>query len=242
MRTLYVFGPHFGLPDASPFCMKAMILLKMAGLAYETGQCDPRKAPKKKGPFLVDDGDTIPDSTFIRCHIEKKYGFNFEDGLSEEQRGISWAVEKLCEDNVYWAMLSERWLVEENFEAGPRHFFDPVPSVMRPLVVSMVRSQVKRDLWGQGLGRHTREELVRIGNRGIEAVSQVLGDKAFLMGDKPCGADASAFPTVAGVLCDRFQSEMLEHAKTKANLLAYRDRCMELWFPDFRRGSLQAAA
>ena len=93
MRTLYVFGPNFGLSDASPFCMKALVLLKMAGLSFQTGDCDPRKAPKKKGPFLIDDGETVPDTTFIRCHIEKKYGFNFDAGLSEEQRGVSWAVE-----------------------------------------------------------------------------------------------------------------------------------------------------
>ena len=31
MITLYTFGPKFGLPDPSPFCMKALVLLKMAG-------------------------------------------------------------------------------------------------------------------------------------------------------------------------------------------------------------------
>ena len=34
MITLYTFGPAFGLPDPSPFVLKAEILLKMAGLPY----------------------------------------------------------------------------------------------------------------------------------------------------------------------------------------------------------------
>jgi hypothetical protein len=34
MITLYTFGPYFGLPDASPLVIKAMLLLKFAGLAY----------------------------------------------------------------------------------------------------------------------------------------------------------------------------------------------------------------
>ena len=34
MITLYTFGPYFGLPDASPFVTKAMLLLKFAGLPY----------------------------------------------------------------------------------------------------------------------------------------------------------------------------------------------------------------
>jgi hypothetical protein len=35
MITLYTFGPFFGQPDASPFVMKGMLLLKMAGLEFE---------------------------------------------------------------------------------------------------------------------------------------------------------------------------------------------------------------
>jgi hypothetical protein len=34
MITLYTFGPYFGLPDGSPFVLKAMLLLKLAGLEY----------------------------------------------------------------------------------------------------------------------------------------------------------------------------------------------------------------
>ncbi len=34
MITLYTFGPHFGLPDESPFVTKTMLLLKFAGLPY----------------------------------------------------------------------------------------------------------------------------------------------------------------------------------------------------------------
>jgi hypothetical protein len=35
MITLYTFGPYFGLPDGNPFVMKAMLLLKFAGLPCE---------------------------------------------------------------------------------------------------------------------------------------------------------------------------------------------------------------
>ncbi|MEQ8825511.1 MAG: glutathione S-transferase family protein [Filomicrobium sp.] len=233
MRTLYVFGPNFGLPDPSPFCMKAMVLMKMAGLDYESGICDPRKAPKKKGPFLDDDGLQVADSTFIRWHLEEKYGVDLEAGLTDEQRAIGWSVEKLCEDNIYWAIVYERWLIDANFDAGPRVFFDVVPGPMRPLVIAMVRRQVKRDIWGQGFGRHSRDEVVKLGNRGVDAIAGVLGDKPYLLGAEPTAFDASVFSTVAGALCETFDSPMLAHAKSKANLVAYRDRCMQRWFPEF---------
>ena len=36
MITLYGFGPAMGLPEISPFVTKAHILLRLAGLPYET--------------------------------------------------------------------------------------------------------------------------------------------------------------------------------------------------------------
>ena len=63
MVTLYTFGPGFGLPDPSPFVMKAEILLKMAGLPFRTDTTGFRKAPKGKLPYIEDDGERIADST-----------------------------------------------------------------------------------------------------------------------------------------------------------------------------------
>jgi hypothetical protein len=69
---------------------------------------------------------------------------------------VAWALAKLCEDNIYWSMISERCLVEENFLAGPVVFFRSVPNPMRPIVIAVVRRQIKRDLWGQCFGRYPR--------------------------------------------------------------------------------------
>jgi glutathione S-transferase len=97
MITLYGFGPAFGLPDPSPFVMKAELLLKMAGLPYKADTGGMRKAPKGKLPYIVDDGEAVGDSTFIRWHIEKKYQIDFDRGLTPEQRAIAWAFEKMLE-------------------------------------------------------------------------------------------------------------------------------------------------
>src|SRR5262249_38821390 len=78
MITLYTFGPAFGLPDPSPFVTKAEVLLKMAGLSYHTDTNGLQKAPKRKLPYIDDDGERIADSTFIRWHIEKKYGIDLD--------------------------------------------------------------------------------------------------------------------------------------------------------------------
>ena len=159
MIILYTFGPYFGLPDPSPFVMKAEVLLKMANLPFEIDTGGFNKAPKGKLPYIADDGEIIADSTLIRLHIERKYAFDFDAGLSPPERGIAWAFEKMCEDHLYWAGLHARWMVNENFDKGPRRFFDAVPSPLRPLVVLMTRRQVRRNLWGHGMGRHTMAEM-----------------------------------------------------------------------------------
>lgn len=80
MITLYTFGPAFGLPDPSPFVTKAEMLLKLAGLPYQTNTKGFRKAPKGKLPYIEDAGTIIPDSTFIRWHLEQKYHVDFDRG------------------------------------------------------------------------------------------------------------------------------------------------------------------
>jgi glutathione S-transferase len=111
MITLYTFGPYFGLPDPSPFVIKAMLLLKFAGLEYSEDRGGFSKAPKGKLPYINDDGLIVPDSTFIRFHIEKKYGFDFDAGLTPEQRAVAWAAEKMCEEHLHWALVASRWFL-----------------------------------------------------------------------------------------------------------------------------------
>ena len=229
---LHVFGPAFGLPDASPFAMKGDMLMKLSGLDYRVEHGDVTKAPKKKFPVLVDSGEFIPDSTFIRLHLESKHGINFDKGLNDRERGIAFAVEKMLEDNLYWAIMHERWVVDENFDRGPRSYFDSIPQPLRAIAVPMIRRQVKRNLWGHGMGRHSRSEICRLGGMALDALSGVLGDNRYLMGDSPCGADATVFGFVAGALCPHFDSELLTHAQGHANLVGYNKRMMKEFYPE----------
>ncbi len=229
MITLHVFGPHFGQIDASPFCAKAIVLLKMSGLPFQTAKADLRKAPKGKAPYMYDDEELVSDSTFIRFHLENQHGIDFDPGLTDAQKGIAWAFEKMCEDQLYWATVQQRWMIDANFDRGPRNFFKPIPALLRPIVISKIRKDVKQALHGQGFGRHSPSEITTLIMRALTAISAQLGDKKFLMGDNPCGADASVFPAVAGLLCDVFDNPYHEKAKKLPNLHAYCERGRARW-------------
>lgn len=233
MITLYTFGPNFGLPDPSPFVTKAEVLLKMSELDYKTSTKGFNRAPKGKLPYIKDDGDIIADSMHIRWHLENKHGANFNAGLSAQQNATSWAIERMCEEHLYWAIVHERWSDDANFHKGPRHYFDAVPALLRPLVIIKVRRDIRRNLWGHGLGRHTDEEITQHAHADLQALSDFLGDNPWLMGANPTAGDATVFAFVTAAMAEFFDGPVGAAARSFANLVAYRDRGMNLWYPDF---------
>jgi glutathione S-transferase len=232
MITLHGSGPHWGLPDASPFVTKAEVLLKMAGLPYRHAQMSFAKAPKGKIPYIDDDGTRLGDSTFIRWHLETRHGIDFDRGLSPAEKSIAWAFEKMAEEVLYWAIVDHRWHDPVNFDRGPRTFFKAAPAPIRPLVIAMVRRAVKRNMHGHGMGRHSRPEIEALGVRCLEAIAAHLADKPWLMGAEPCGADASVWAMVTGAMCPHFEGGLRRAGERHPNLVAYRDRGMGRWFPE----------
>ncbi len=232
MITLYTFGRAFGLPDPSPFVCKAEVLLRMAGLDYVADTDGFPKAPKGKLPYINDGGTIVADTTFIRAHLESKHDIDFDVGLTDEQMAYGWALEKLCEDQLYWLIVHERWMDEATFNRGPRMFFKAVPAPVRPLIVWKVRRDVRQALWGQGIGRHTDAERLALGEQTMIALADALGGKDYLMGSEPCGADASVWSFVTGAMSPHFGTPLGAIAARHANLVAYRDRGMARWFPE----------
>lgn len=233
MITLYTFGPAFGLPDPSPFVTKAEVLLKLAGLPYRTDTNGLRGAPKGKLPYIDDDGEKIADSTFIRWHIEKKYGVEFDPGLGAEQRATAWAFEKMLEDHLYWTLVHARWIDDANFARGPIRFFDRVPAPLRPLVLALIRRRVRGMLHAHGMGRHNAAEIAALGARSIDAIATHLGDKPFFMGAEPTGVDATVFAFAAGALCPQFETPLRAAAERHENLRCYVARMTGRFYPEF---------
>ncbi|AKC71714.1 glutathione S-transferase C-terminal domain-containing protein [Pandoraea oxalativorans] len=232
MLTLQTFGPAFGLPDASPFVVKAEMLLKLAGVPYRTDRGGFRRAPKGKLPYIEDDGEIVADSTLIRMHIEQKYGVDFDRRLTPEQRGAAWMFEKALEDHFYWYVVQARWCDDANFAKGPASFFRSIPWPVRPLAQAMIRRKIRNTLHGQGTGRYKPEEATRILARGAQAAAQMLGDKPYFFGDTPCGADATAFAFISGALTPAFHMPLRDEIEQHPNLTAYVARMRSEFFPE----------
>ena len=233
MITLHTFGTAFGLPDSSPFVMKAMLLLKLSGLPYETAPyvAGARVGPKGKRPFIVDEGVTVADSTLIRFHLERKYGIDLDARLSLQQKSVNWTAEKMCEEHLYFAAVYFRWMKDENFKKGPATFFDDIPFLIRPLVRALVRRNMGKTLHAQGIARHTEADIAMLACRDIDALAALLGDADWLGADAPCAADASVGAFVLTCLCEHFDTPLLKAAQSHPNLVAYAHRVQQLFAP-----------
>jgi glutathione S-transferase len=242
MITLYAFTPAFGLPGPGPFALKTEVHLQMMTLPYQTRFEGYAKAPKGKLPYIDDDGTLVADSTFIRFHLESKYSVDLDAGLSEIQRANVWAIERLVEDHLYWAMVHSRWGIDENFQKGPAHFFDHLPEGIQHEARQKQRAAVLGYLHGQGIGRHSPTQIGLLAQRGYHALAQLLGDKTYLAGDEPCGADASVFAQIASALSPWFESPVREAAAAHSNLVSYSNRMMAVYFPGFVKSATDPSA
>jgi len=231
--TLFTFGPFFGLPDPSPFVMKAEMLLKLSGLPYETARRLFKGAPKGKLPYIRDGETVVADSTLIRMHLEQQHGIDFDRALDARSRGIGWTAEKMLEEQHYWAMVYLRWLDDENFAKGPKAFFQRAPAVVRPIAEKLVRRRIRQNLHVHGIGRHSEAEMTAMVARGIDALSQILGDNRYFLGNEPCGSDATVFAFLACGLTPHFSSPLRDKLQSMPSLVAYHDRMMREYFPDF---------
>jgi len=233
MITLYKFGPFLGTPDSSPFVIKVMLLLRLAEAPFREAQGNPFRSPHGLLPYIEDDGIKVADSTLIRFHLEQKYRVDFDRGLSAEQKATAWAVERMCEDHLYFAMLDLRWMNRANFNKGlGRHMFGSVPALVRPLVRALLSRMNAKRLRGHGIGRLPRARNEELAIRDVAALAALLGDKPFLMGEEPCGADAIVFGMVTSILTPPLDSAVRDAMQKRANLVSYRDRVTKAYFTE----------
>jgi glutathione S-transferase len=227
MIKLYQYRPAFGLPNASPFCMKLETYLRMAGLPFEAPPVSLRelgRAPNGKMPYIEDRGHVLADTTFIIDHLQASYGDRLDGWLSTEQKAVACAFQRLMEENLYWAVAHTRWIGAQGWEKTRAAFFAVLPAPLRWVLPPLARRAMLRQMHGHGMGRHTAEEIAAIGRRDITALADFLGNKPYLMGQEPCSLDATGYAFLANLLWPPVESTLKQHAQTYPQLQAYCER------------------
>jgi glutathione S-transferase len=233
MIKLYQFEPAFGLPNASPFCMKLETYLRMAALPFEIpppAMRDLGKAPKGKMPYIDDNGKILADTTFIIDYLKSTYGDKLDGWLSAEQKAIALAFQRLIEENLYWAVVHTRWAEPEGWTKTKAAFFDKMPVPLKWFVPSLARRGLIKEMHGHGMGRHAEQEIHAIGKRDITALADFLGNKPYFLGSEPCSLDATAYAFLANLVWPPVESALKQHAKQYPQLEAYCQRMRSRYY------------
>jgi glutathione S-transferase len=232
MIKLYQFAPAFGLPNASSFCLKLETYLRMVEIPFESVYgIEMGKAPKGKMPYIVDGDKKIGDSNFIIDYLNQTYGDRLDAHLSAADRAISLAMRRLIEENLYWVMVHNRWIEPANWEKTKAIFFSELPPIIKSIVPNIARKDTQKQLKGQGMGKHSSEEIYAIGITDLTALSDFLSDKTFFFGAEPTSLDASAYGILANILWSPFDSPIKKKAQQLDNIVAYCTRMRDRYYP-----------
>ena len=159
----------WGLPSISPFCLNLEAYLRMVGIPFESVvDATPFKGPKGKLPWIEHEGRKIGDSGFIIEYLEQRFSCDANRGLDAAGRATAHALRRLIEENLYWTMVYDRWMVEANWRSFRDVVLGGVPAPLRPIIGPIARRGVRRQLVGHGIGRHAQEEIHAIGVKDIK--------------------------------------------------------------------------
>lgn len=224
MITLYQFPVAGELPNFSPFCMKVETYLRMTGHAFEVALGDIRKAPKGKLPYIEDGAVKLGDSALIIDYLKATYGDTLDAKLTPEQLATAHLARRTMEESLYFAILHARWSHDESWEKIRAMFAPTLPAALRPFVPPLVRRSVLRTSRAQGTGRHTAGEIATLAKADLDALSVVLGDHAYFLGDEPTTIDATAYAFLGNVVWDITESPLKAYARGLPNVRAYCER------------------
>ncbi|VDP46272.1 unnamed protein product [Soboliphyme baturini] len=193
----------------------------------------------KKGqlPFVELNGKEIPDSNFIIEDLTKHFKKEgFDSHLNPVDRAVARAFESLVEDTIYWVVMSLRsghvdQLLNDN--AMLRIFPAPLRPV-RVIASRMMANKLKTKSFHQGIGRHTTTEIIRIGQEALRSFSVFLGEKAYLMGDKPTKVDAASFGHLSQLWYTPIETDLKKYLESDCqNVVKYLERIKSAYWADW---------
>ncbi|MCB9061579.1 MAG: glutathione S-transferase N-terminal domain-containing protein [Halobacteriovoraceae bacterium] len=198
MINLVKFGMRkdASIKNFSPFCLKVETYLKATNTEYNDEICkgNPGKiAPKGKLPFIKHNDKVIADSELIIKYLKETLGINLDESLTEKQIAKSTAITRVLEDHLYWCMLYFRWLDDRGWEGIKEEFFGFLPAPIKLFVPNLVRKSVLKNLWAQGTGRHSKEEVLFFLEEDLRCLNELLEGSPFFIDDKLRTVDIIAY-------------------------------------------------
>ena len=181
--------------SCSPFCLKMELYLKVMNFNYENNfSLELNKSPTGKMPFIEEGGRKFADSNLIIEHLENEHGVFLDKSLSKEQRAISNAFIRLCEDSLYDVGVYARWCDVDN-KLWKKSFieFAKLPKLMSGLVYGAAKKNITRQLQSSGLLVLTNREIYRRAEKDLKSISDYLNSREHFFNEKVSLVDIVVF-------------------------------------------------
>ena len=173
----------------SPFCMKVRALLAYKGVPYErVAVLGPslvelvRRSKVRKVPALDIDGHMLVDSTDIAHELERLFPEPAILPAEPRLQGLSHALEDWADEALYFLGLHFQW-VEPRGKPMVRKAFGSTPLGIAARL--FYQRRIEAQLRGQGTGRKSHEQITADLRRELAALTAILADQPFLLGQRP---------------------------------------------------------
>lgn len=229
---VYTFSNLFdGLPAGGPFDLKLLAWLNRAAIPYELRfQDDTRKAPKGKNPWVELDGERIGDTEIIIARLSALLQVDVDAGLSPEQAAVAHAWRRTFEEHFHQIFEWELLVHPAGARFMRKNMAKQMPPVIGGFAFKMMQKSMSRQLHARGIGRHSADVIKAKGRHDLEGLSDFLGDRPYLVADKPVVADMAVFGQLAPMMVWPMETPVARYARTIRNLVDYCDRMRSLCF------------
>jgi glutathione S-transferase len=189
----------------------------MTGLPYKLARLpngDLTKTPKGKLPVIMDGDRTVADSIFIIKYLRQTYGDTLDARLKTDEKAVAVAFGRMLEESFYWYLTEMRWRRDEDFKLYDpiwAEILDLLPPETRARPVKAFRERILHQLNCSGKGKHTPEELEYLACEELDAISNYLGDKPYLLGEHATTVDATLYTWLIHTMNVPFPSPIGKH-------------------------------
>ena len=157
----------------------------------------------------------------MELNYEKTYQIEIDNFLTKEQQANAHLMGKSLDESLYWCLVYSRWLKEDTWPLLREAFFGNMPALLKLFVPNVIRKSVKKNLYGQGLGRHSESEIQAIAKQIFLSLSVLLGEKSYFFGEQISSFDVTVYAHLSEFITVDFSNEFNELARSYPNLIEF---------------------
>ncbi|XP_076016218.1 failed axon connections homolog [Genypterus blacodes] len=225
--------PKTAAPSLSPFCLKMETYLRMVDLPYQN-YFDGKLSPQGKMPWIEYNQEQVFGSEFIIDFLEERLGVSLNKSLTPQEKAVSRAITKMVEEHFYWTIAYCQWV--DNLEETQKMLSvsGPLSDLLKWILSHMNGGIVKREMFGHGMGRFSKEEVYALMEKDMRTLATLLGDKKYIMGSKMSTVDAAVFSHLAPAMWTLPGTRPEQLIKGELiNLALYCDRIRRRFWPEW---------